>query len=129
MLQRIHYSLEGIIKDFWSFGTTLRGDIEVRKCMSKSILPKYIWNPTIVNIIRWLAGSLGRTTHLPSVLMFQALFKTFYFCKIIKKKLKRLLQRILLEIMKEIILGTSDDSKTCIEILNTDLNSKLRLEF
>ena len=55
-------------------------------------------NPTILNIICWVTGSL------------KTLYS--YFCKFIKeekKKSKRFLQRILQEIMKKrTILGTSD---------------------
>ena len=58
-----------------------------------------LWNPTIFNIIRWLAGSMGEMTHRPSIWCSKHYFffvisyrlralKTlyFHFCKFIKKQ-------------------------------------------
>ena len=88
-----------------------------------------VWNPIIFNIIRWLAGSLGRTTHPTRVWCSKHYFffmisyrlralKTlhFYFCKIKKNKeinWNYFFQRILQEIMKKDVLGTSDAWVVC----------------
>jgi hypothetical protein len=49
---------------------------ELRKCTSKSILTKNIWNTTIFNVIWWVDRSIKRSSHRPMVQFFNI------FCKI-----------------------------------------------
>ena len=80
-------------------------------------------NPTIFNIIRWVAGSVGRTTHPPSVwcskyyffhnFLQNSLQNTFQFIfqfshKFTKIKIKSFQCPKSKEIIKKIMLGTSD---------------------
>ena len=89
---------------FWPGGTTVYTNHSIFK------------NPSIYNILRWVAWTMGQTNRRPSVWCSKYyLFYTFnrlrplktlyfYFCNFIKKirnKLKGFLQRILKEIMKK----------------------------
>ena len=78
------------------------------------------WNPTIFDIVRWFAGSMGHTTHRPSVSCSKFFFfiiyyrlwalKTLYtyFYKVIKKIERIFAKNFARDYKKKIILGSSE---------------------
>ena len=46
---------------------------------------KSIWNPSIYNIIRWIAWTMGQTNHQPSVWCSKYYFFSWFSCKILCK--------------------------------------------
>ena len=67
------------------FLTFLLGDGQ--KCEASSVIDNASWNLTIFNIIRWVAGSMGQTTHRPSIwcskYYFFSWFLAEFFAKIV----------------------------------------------
>ena len=63
----------------------LQQSLDILKIYSSRIHLSTTRNPTIFNIIRWVAGSLGRTTHWPSVWCSKCYFffiiSCQFFCK------------------------------------------------
>ena len=60
--------------------------LDILKIYSSRIHLSTTRNPTIFNIIRWVAGSLGRTTHWPSVWCSQYYFFFHNFLPIFLQK-------------------------------------------
>ena len=55
-----------------------------RTCCGLEQRPRHLWNPTIFNMIRWVAGLLEQMTHWPSVWCSKHFFTILYRLSVLK---------------------------------------------